>query len=67
MLLQAGKTDEAVQAFREALVRSPGNGWALYDLKEAYARAGDPFAASATRELYRKAWAGEADPAINRI
>lgn len=67
VLLQAGKTDEAVQAFREALVRSPGNGWALYGLKEAYARAGDPFAASATRELYRKAWAGEADPALNRI
>lgn len=67
VLLQAGKTDEAVQAFREALVRSPGNGWALYGLKEAYAKAGDPFAASATRELYRRAWAGEADPALNRI
>ncbi len=56
-----------MQAFREALVRSPGNGWALYGLKEAYAKAGDPFAASATRELYRKAWAGEADPALGRI
>ncbi len=67
VLLQAGDTDKAVQAFREALIRSPGNGWALYGLKEAYAKAGDPFAASATRELYRKAWAGGADPALNRI
>ncbi|MEN3975064.1 tetratricopeptide repeat protein [Emcibacter sp. SYSU 3D8] len=67
VLLQAGETGKAVQAFREALIRSPNNGWALYGLKEAYAQAGDPFAASATRELYRKAWAGGADPAINRI
>ncbi len=67
VLLQAGRTDEAVQAYREALMRTPGNGWALYGLKEAYAKSGDRFAASATRELYRKAWAGDADPALERI
>lgn len=67
VLLQAGRTDEAVQAFREVLMRVPGNGWALWGLKEAYAKAGDAFAASATRELYRKAWAGEADPDLKRL
>jgi tetratricopeptide (TPR) repeat protein len=67
VLLQAGRTDEAVQVFREALMQIPNNGWALWGLKEAYARAGDAFAASATRELYRKAWAGTADPDIARL
>lgn len=67
VLLQEGKADEAVQAFRETLIRSPNNGWALWGLKEAYAKQGDAFAASATRELYRKAWAGDADPALGRI
>ncbi|MGE0664921.1 MAG: hypothetical protein AB7O49_00070 [Sphingomonadales bacterium] len=67
VLLQAGKADEAAQVFRETLLRGPGNGWALWGLKEAYAKQGDAFAASATRELFRKAWAGEAEPAINRL
>lgn len=67
VLLQAGKPAEAAQVFRETLLRGPGNGWALWGLRQAYAKSGDAFAASATRELYRKAWAGEAEPSIERL
>jgi tetratricopeptide (TPR) repeat protein len=66
-LLRAGRADEAAQAFRDALVRVPGNGWALYGLQRAYEAAGEPFAAAQTRQLYREAWAGDADPDLNRL
>lgn len=61
-LLQAGKADEAARVLRQSLIRVPNNGWALYGLMEAYRASGDDFAASHTRELLSRAWAG--DPAL---
>ncbi len=66
-LLMAEKTDEAIQVLRESLVRVPNNGWALYGLMKAYEAKGDLFAASHTRELFEKAWAGEAPPDLKNI
>lgn len=56
-LTSAGKTDEAIQVYRQSLVNYPNNGWALYGLAEAYAEAGDDAASEETRKLYEKAWA----------
>ncbi|MEM9440839.1 MAG: tetratricopeptide repeat protein [Pseudomonadota bacterium] len=56
-LTTAGRTDEAIQVFRQSLVNYPNNGWALYGLAEAYEQAGDTSGAQETRKLYRKAWA----------
>ncbi|MEM7044612.1 MAG: tetratricopeptide repeat protein [Pseudomonadota bacterium] len=56
-LTSAGRTDEAIQVYRQSLVNYPNNGWALYGLAEAYKQAGDDLGASETRKLYEKAWA----------
>lgn len=56
-LTSAGRTDEAVQVYRQSLVNYPNNGWALYGLAQAYAEAGDDLGADETRKLYEKAWA----------
>ena len=56
-LTSAGRTDEAIQVYRQSLVNYPNNGWALYGLAEAYDQAGDDMAAEETRKLYEKAWA----------
>ena len=66
-LLQAGRVDEAQQVFREALIRSPNNGWALWGLSEAYKAGGDLFAASQMRELYENAWMGDEAPALGAL
>ncbi|MGI9421068.1 MAG: tetratricopeptide repeat protein [Geminicoccaceae bacterium] len=56
-LTAAGRTDEAIQVYRQSLVNYPNNGWALYGLAEAYAESGDELGADETRKLYEKAWA----------
>jgi tetratricopeptide (TPR) repeat protein len=56
-LTDAGRTDEAIQVYRQSLVNYPNNGWALFGLAEAYERAGDDLGASETRKLFEKAWA----------
>ena len=56
-LTSAGRTDDAIQVYRQSLVNYPNNGWALYGLAEAYEAAGDDLGASETRKLYEKAWA----------
>jgi tetratricopeptide (TPR) repeat protein len=60
-LLDAGQAEEAEQAFREALVEAPNNGWALFGLMRAQEALGDEAGAAATGELFKAAWAG--DPA----
>ena len=49
-LLLGGKANEAIQVFRETLLRVPNNGWALFGLASAYAADGDGFARRAIRK-----------------
>jgi tetratricopeptide (TPR) repeat protein len=60
-LLQAGKAEEAKQAFEQSLEQFPNNGWALYGLMRAQKAQGDETAAQATEKRFKQAWAG--DPA----
>jgi tetratricopeptide (TPR) repeat protein len=61
ILLQQGKAEEAVAAFKQALAETPRNGWALWGLAEAQRAAGDPGLAE-TEEAFKAAWLG--DPAL---
>lgn len=58
-LLRAGREDEAVEAFRKALVQTPNNGWALYGLAEAEAAQGHAVEAAAARRALGQAWLGD--------
>jgi tetratricopeptide (TPR) repeat protein len=59
MLLQKGDTSAARVAFGASLARTPNNAWALYGLREAYAREGRTREANAVGERYTRAWMGE--------
>ncbi|MGH8729980.1 MAG: tetratricopeptide repeat protein [Burkholderiales bacterium] len=59
-LLAAGKLDQAEQAFRTSLARSPNNGWALYGLQKVFEKRGDQTQARSARKLFDRAWAGDA-------
>lgn len=59
VLLLAGRHDEAEQAFRASLARTPNNGWALYGLAEVYKKRGDIRSARAAERLLAKTWAGK--------
>ncbi|TNE60275.1 MAG: tetratricopeptide repeat protein [Alphaproteobacteria bacterium] len=54
ILMQAGRHQEAIKAFRDSLIMHPNNAWSLYGLMKAQDAAGDA-AASFTKELYEKA------------
>ena len=56
----AGDLDNAEQALRESLARTPNNGWALYGLMKVYEQRGDKSDARAAKKLLAKAWIGEA-------
>jgi tetratricopeptide (TPR) repeat protein len=58
-LYLAGNAAGASDAFRTALVKAPGSGWALYGLAASEAKAGHPAEAAAARAAFRKAWAGD--------
>ena len=58
-LFQAGRYEEARQAFREALVRSPANGWALYGLAQTEDKLGNRLEAAAARDALDRAWLGD--------
>lgn len=58
-LLLAGDATSASQAFRAALVQTPGNGWALYGLSQSEAAAGHKPEAAAAARAFRQAWAGD--------
>lgn len=64
-LLRAGRADEASQAFRQALIQTPNNGWALYGLAESEAAQGHVADAAAARRALDRAWLG--DPAWLRL
>lgn len=64
-LLRAGRGDEASQAFRAALVKTPNSGWALYGLAESEAAQGHELEAAAARRALQQAWLG--DPAWLRL
>ncbi|MES2758464.1 MAG: hypothetical protein V4693_13910 [Pseudomonadota bacterium] len=65
-LLRAGRLDEAEQAFRASLVRTPSNGWALRGLVEVYRKRGDSAALAATRKRFASTWLGpQGGPALS--
>jgi len=66
-LLKAGKTNEAIDALRDALQDAPNNGTVLYALAEASKTAGDTAAATQYMVLFKKAWSGETPPDLGRI
>ncbi|HEU0202431.1 MAG TPA: hypothetical protein VFR86_18625 [Burkholderiaceae bacterium] len=58
-LLRAGRTQEAEKALRDSLARVPNNGWALYALRQLYAKTGDTKTTKATVEAFNRAWLGD--------
>ncbi|NGO54799.1 hypothetical protein G6N73_27395 [Mesorhizobium camelthorni] len=57
VLLQQGRTDEAVAVFEMALAEVPRNGWALWGLLKAKAAAGSEDVSEA-EAAFKKAWLG---------
>jgi tetratricopeptide (TPR) repeat protein len=66
-LLAQGKPAEAEAAFREALKRSPNNGWATAGLLRAAEMRGDTQGAAAARAMLEKSWFGAAPPPVDRL
>ena len=60
--LAAGRTDDAIQTFRDSLVRTPNNAYALYGLAEALKMAGMKDAADQADAKFKAAWAGPGTP-----
>ena len=58
-LYQAGRFDEAHDAFTAALAQSPGNGWALYGLAATERARGRKAEAAAAEVALERAWAGD--------
>ncbi|MBB5984711.1 tetratricopeptide repeat protein [Sphingobium lignivorans] len=58
-LFRAGRHDEAADAFRAALVQTPGNGWALYGLMRSEASQSHRLEAAAAKQALGKAWQGD--------
>lgn len=58
-LFLAGRPADASQAFREALLQAPNNGWALYGLAESEAAQGNAADAAAARAAFNRAWMGD--------
>jgi tetratricopeptide (TPR) repeat protein len=57
-LFRVGRYEEARQAFRESLLKQPGNGWTLYGLAETERALGHNVEAAATRAAFDRAWLG---------
>ena len=60
--LAAGRTDDAVRAFKASLIEAPNNAWSLFGLREAYKANGDSVAAGYTAGLLQKAWVDPSSP-----
>jgi tetratricopeptide (TPR) repeat protein len=58
-LLADGQAEAASEAFRGALLKAPGNAWALYGLAQSEARLGHGAEAAAARRAYKAAWLGD--------
>jgi tetratricopeptide (TPR) repeat protein len=54
----SGDYEAAIQSFREALVQTPNNGWALYGLAKSHAAAGHRAESAAAQAAFKKAWVG---------
>lgn len=57
-LYQAGRYDEAREAFRAALFQAPNSGWALYGLGQSEARLGNRLESRAAMAALAKTWMG---------
>jgi tetratricopeptide (TPR) repeat protein len=57
-LYKLGRYDDASQAFRAALLKTPRNGWALYGLAQSEQAQGHALEAAAARRALRKTWLG---------
>jgi tetratricopeptide (TPR) repeat protein len=58
-LFRAGRHEEAREAFRAALLRSPNNGWVLYGLAETENVLGHRPEAAAALSALNRAWLGD--------
>jgi tetratricopeptide (TPR) repeat protein len=58
-LLQAGRIDEALQQFQQALRRAPNNGWTYYGLAQLHKARRDPKATRAAEAQLAKTWIGD--------
>jgi tetratricopeptide (TPR) repeat protein len=67
VLLRQGKLDEAEKAFRESLLRTRNNGWALAGLAEVYKKKGDVKAERAARAAFAKTWTGPRAPDVAKL
>ncbi len=56
--LEAGDAEAAADTFRQSLVNTPNNGWALWGLMQAQEAIGDQDGAKVTADLLAQAWAG---------
>ena len=54
-----GEHQRARDAFRESLVKTPNNGWALYGLAQTYARQGLAKEARVVEQRLERAWLGD--------
>jgi hypothetical protein len=67
-LLAAGKPDDAREAFRAALLRGPGNAWALWGLARAEAALGHTLESRAADAAFDRAWlGGKTLPELDRL
>jgi len=58
-LFEAGRYDEAGQAFRAALLQTPRNGWALYGLTRSEEAQKHGLEAAAARRAFEHEWLGD--------
>ncbi len=66
-LMAQGKPQEAEQAFREALQRSPNNGWAAAGLLRAVEAQGNAAAVEEAKTLVQKNWFGDGTPPLEQL
>lgn len=66
-LLAAGRPGEAAQAFRQSLVRTPNDAYALFGLAAALRAAGDAAGAGVAEARFREAWSGEGLPELGML
>ncbi|MDI3305477.1 MAG: hypothetical protein QJR07_00120 [Acetobacteraceae bacterium] len=66
-LLAQGLPDQAEAAFREALRRTPNNGWAAVGLLRAAEARGDAEAAASARAMLERSWFGDSLPPPGRL
>ena len=67
LLLRTGNAKQAKMAFNRALVRRPGNGWALWGKAQAQAMLGERQASASTLALHRASWKGTDQGMLARL